>query len=298
MRTYTSWIFGIAAIILAAFAILPGCASKKIDNRWGFSRNVCKTLHGDVLVYVIFVDTKGGRWEEKEVNETLDSFRVAAEWLHAQAKENKVSLNVKVEHFSQSRTIIKNLPKKTLYESLTSPTAVTGVKKVNSWGDAVAKQAGLVIPNLFTNDSMPHVTTPKNKERLIAKLRDEYNTEHVALFMMLKVNKPEDNLTVSLNTMSSKDVEFAISSFRQPSIIAYEFLELFGAASLYTNPYVKKIRNREFARQEFPDDVMVAPNRPLQELKIEEFTRYTIGWSNELDPRYTKLLKEDRREAR
>jgi len=282
-------------LVMAAALLAAQCSKPKIDTRWAMNRNVCKKLKGDVLIYAIFVDTKGSLWTEKDLKSTLDSLNEAANWLNKQAKENNIELNVQVAHFNKSKTILKDLPKSSLEASLKNPTEEMGTKKVNGWADDVAKRVGAVLPQMPA-DSFPHVNQPKDKERLIARLRDEYNVESVALYYILSPTKKEDNNSVVVNTMSNKDVEYTITTYRYPSVFCYQFLQLFGAASLLADPNERPSRNQELALKEFPDDVMVTPGRPLKDLTISSFTKYTIGWTNDLDPKYYKLLKEDEKQ--
>jgi hypothetical protein len=88
-------------------------------------------------------------------------------------------------------------------------------------------------------------------------------------------------------------VEFAIVSYKYPSEIAHYFLRLYGAADLFQTPLRKSNKKIQMAASNFPNEIMLDPYaKAIWSLEISEFTKYLIGWTNELDPRYETLLTE------
>ncbi len=106
-----------------------------------------------------------------------------------------------------------------------------GLEELNTWGDNIAKRVGstYVMPE---KDGIPEIKNPRNKERLVAFLRDDHAVESVALLYLLN-NYFRIDISVQVNTFDTNDVEFAIVSYKYPSEIAHNFLHLFGAADLY-----------------------------------------------------------------
>ena len=66
-----------------------------------------------------------------------------------------------------------------------------------------------------------------------------------------------------------------------------------GAVDLYESPFRRNRRNLKLAAQAFPFDIMSdVYARPLSDLEIGDYTRYMIGWTEELDRQYEPLLTE------
>ena len=277
--------------ILTLLISLTSCASyKDIDNRWAMNSNVCKKLKGDVLVYAIFVDIKElPDWEEQDVNHTIDSLKTALTWIKSKADEEKIPLNFKFDYFKKQQTIDKNFPEK-LNNALYNINNGLGLDKINKWSDNVSKLVGGLCDTKVWNDSFPHITKPNTTERLIAMLRDEYNTENVVLFFMLNGEKNRQ-IAVSMNRVSNENIEYEINSFNYPNILAFEILNIFGAANLYTPEISGNGKSKTYAQYSIPNDIMVNPFSTLSELEISDFTQYMIGWNKEEEDGYEKLFK-------
>lgn len=68
---------------------------------------------------------------------------------------------------------------------------------------------------------------------------------------------------------------------------------MFGAIDLYLSPFDKKKKakkKKEFAMKEFPNEIMAFPHRRLKTLDVSSFTKYLIGWDNQLEARYKEML--------
>jgi hypothetical protein len=114
----------------------------------------------------------------------------------------------------------------------------------------------------------------------------------VALLFLLN-NYYHDDISLAVNTLHNKDVEFAVVSYKYPSEIAHNILHLYGAADLCPSPFRRNRRNLKLAGQDFADDIMGdVYARSLYDLEIGNFTKYMIGWTDELDDRYGNLLTE------
>jgi hypothetical protein len=282
-------------LVLSAICILPaGYLIKKLDFRDARLNNVCKDLSGEALLYFVFVDnTQASPWTEFDMQSTIDSIRIAIDWLHAQARKEKIELNIKADFYigKEFTTIRKNLPEKSIYESVTTPNLKKGFETMNKWADGIAKVVGGALP-IHKKDGLPEIKNPRNKERLVAYLRDENNAESVALFFMFN-NYYKQDVSVPLNIFNTDDVEFAIVSYKYPSEIAHNFLHLYGAADLHETIYRKHSGKIKILQQEFPDDIMQYPTgRNIWELEIGSYTRYLIGWTDSYDPKHESLFTD------
>ncbi len=255
------------------------------------NNNVCKRLRGDVVFYAIFVDSEPTKpWTTYDINSTLDSIQLAMGWIEKKAHERNIPLNIKIRYHQRKKTIpiTMKFRKKTLSGTVF---ATNGVRSVNKWADKIAKVANAS----FGPDTSCITATkikPKNRDKLIARLRDIYKTDNVALVYFIN-NYYSDEMSVAVSTGADNDVEYAVVSFKNPSVIAHEFLHLFGALDLYITPFDTKKKNRKrkaFAMKEFPNEIMAFSYLDINELDISPFTEYLIGWRNELDEKYKQMI--------
>jgi len=249
--------------------------------------NVCKKLTGHVVLYAIFVDTRYTQpWSEYDITSTLDSINKAANWLEKLAQENHISLDIEVKYHQNGRTIplVNNFPDKTLSRTLFSPVPSFGVPKLDRWSDRIARTAGLSLPK-DTSKIVKTFNRLTDRERLIARLRDLNKTDNVAVMYFINDYYSED-ISLALHTGNSSSPEYAIVSYKRSAVIAHEFLHLFGALDLYISPFDRKkksIKKKAEIMKLFPNEVMAFAYRQLDSLNISPFTKYLIGWENELD---------------
>jgi hypothetical protein len=285
----------ITIAILVLFLLIPsGYSLKKTDYRDARFKNVCKDLRGDALLYFIFIDSRTtSPWTEFDIQSTIDSVRVAINWIHTQAKKNNIPLNIISDFYigEEYTTITKNLPSGTVKESITEPNRKKGAELINNWANGIAKIAGNSLP-IKEKEGLPEIQNPRNKERLVAYLRDENNVESVALFFMVN-NYYKTDISIAMNTMNTNDVEFAIVSYKYPSEIAHNLLRLYGAADMYNTIDRQNTRKIRFLQTEFPDEIMLDPyGKNIWSLEISSYTKYLIGWTNEIDYRYEPYLTD------
>jgi hypothetical protein len=283
----------IRLVLFIFLLIFPsGYSIKRIDYSKGINNNVCKVLNDNVLLYFIFVDSKEtSPWTEFDIRSTIDSITVAIRWLELQARQNGISLNIISDYYigEAYSTIKKALPMGSVIKSISEPNFKRGLETLNMWADNIARKAGTSF-NIMEKDGIPEIKNPKNKERLVAFLRDTKQVESVALLYMIN-NYFRNDISISVNTLNTHDVEFAIVSYKYPSIIAQNILHLFGAADLYKTEYRRNEKKILIAGRYFPDDIMQdVYGKSISNLKIGEFTKYLIGWNKKLEPEYQTLL--------
>jgi hypothetical protein len=202
-------------------------------------------------------------------------------------------MKIKTDYYigSDYTPINKNLPQGTLKTTLEKSGLHDGLEEINQWADGIARRAGASF-QVAEKDGIPEIRNPRNKERLIAYLRDEYNVESVALLYLLN-NYYRNDISVQVNTGDTKDVEFAVVSYKYPSEIAHNFLHLFGAADLFQTPFRKNEKKIKFAEQAFPNDIMQDPYaRNIWNLEMGEYTRFLVSWGSELKTEYQTLLTD------
>lgn len=285
---------GLFLLLILTILIPSASTFKRMDYTEAMVKNVCKDLKGDVLLYFIFVDNKeSSPWTEFDIQSTIDSINVAARWIQQKAAENNVKLKIRTDYYigNDFTTISKNLSRGTIQKTINELGLRDGLEDINMWSDGIAKKAGTTYTPQV-KDGIPDVKNPRNKERLVAYLRDSYGVESVALLLMLN-NYFRTDISIPVNTYETKDVEFAVVSYKYPAEIAHNFLHLFGAADLYATPFRRNEKKIKLAEGYFPHDIMMDPYaRPLQNIDIGPYTRYLIGWDKELSPEYHPLLTD------
>lgn len=288
MKTFQGTIIFLVSILLLSF--MPA----KRDFSAGRSNNVCKELQDDVLLYFVFLDTRTTfPWTEFDILTTIDSIHVAKRWIETEAARANIQLNIKTDYYigNEYATINRNLPRNTVNASVSEPNFEKGSISMSRWADLVAKQVGESL-YIKEKDGIRSQKAPTTKERLIAHLRDEYNVESVALLLFVN-NYFRDDISIALNTTTTDDVEFAIVSYKYPSEISNCFLQLFGAVELNKTHARTNPRRIKLAEKYFPNDIMQDPySKNLSETKIGDFTKYMIGWTDELDEKYKPLLDD------
>ena len=284
--------FTLSIVLLVITAIIFAFSFKKFDYSKAKNMNVCKSLKGEVLVYYIFVDTKTTTpWTQFDIQSTNDSINVALKWIREKAREKNIELKIKSDYYigPEFSTIKKDLTEKSVETTIQTPNLKTGLENLNKWADFIAKKTGETF-DLTQKDGIPDIKNPKNKERLVAYLRDEYKVESVALLYLVN-NYYKTDISVYVNSFDTDNIEFAVVSYKYPSAIAHSILNLFGAADLYESPYRRNEKNITFAEQEFPNDIMQDPYaKNIFNLTISPFTEYLIGWNDSLDSKYSDLL--------
>lgn len=285
-KTFLISLFSILFIISSSFTF------RKTDYRDGIKTNVCKDLTGKVLVYTIFVDTKTtSPWTEYDIKTTLDSVRLAIDWITKKSRENDIYLEFTSDYYvgPEYTTIKRNLPEESILLSVTEPNTKHGFANINKWSDYIARKAGDNF-HLEDKEGLREVKKPKNKERLIAHLRDEFDVESVVLLFMMN-NYFRTDISVQMNTLHTKDIEYAIVSYKYPSEIAHNILHLFGAADLYETIYRKSSKSIEFAAEHYPNEIMQDPyGKNIYTLEISDYTKYLIGWNDQLNDEHQFLL--------
>ena len=253
--------------------------------------NVCKTLQGKTVIYAVFVESKyTDPWTTFDINSTLDSIHVAAEWLEEEARQSGVSLNVQVDYHQTEQNVIP-ITGKLSGKTLSGTLQRGGVRHVDQWANKVGKIALKTFPKDTSSVTNTKVR-PKDRERLIARLRDKHGTDNIALVYFIN-NYYSNEKSVALHCTSQTEAEYAVVSFKEPSIIAREFLRLFGAWDL-TGPHYyntrRKTRQVHKVRKEFPHDLMTFSNKNLDSLEIGAFTQYLIGWEEQLEDKHLRFV--------
>ena len=247
--------------LLVGIIIILSCNHKyyKTKNAYAIStvnNNVCKKLYGDVLLYAIFVDTRQAKpWTSYDITTTLDSIRKSIAWIEGKAKANNIPLSINLS-FHVNKGIIP-IEQHLYGESLSDMLFSSGIDMIDLWANSIARKAG----DSFPEDTSTIASTRNaitNRERLIARLRDKHNTDNIVLMYFIN-NYFTDEISLAMFTSADVKTEFGIISFKYPSVIAHEFLHVFGALDLYISPFERKkkaVKKRVAIMKAYPNEVM------------------------------------------
>lgn len=258
------------------------------------NNNVCKKLIGKVVLYAIFVDTKETHpWTAYDIKATLDSIQKSTLWITTKAKECNIDVSIDIKHHQNNNVIpiSQNLYEETLSRTLFYPNIVAGIENLDDWSNAIAKKAG----NSFGPDPSTVVKTKNvitDRERLIARLRDLNSTDNVVVMYFLN-NYHQDEISLAIHTGISDKTEYSIVSFKNPAVIAHEFLHIFGALDLYMSPFDRKkraLKNKVKIMEAYPNEIMAFTYRPIENLDLSPMTKYFLGWTAELDEKAKNLM--------
>lgn len=283
-------------LLYISFIVFFLFACKSYTRIGSVRNNVCKVLEKKVVLFAVFVDSEGTHaWTEYDINSTMDSIRVGIDWLHKQAEKNGKSLEIELQQaINVAKKNVVPFKEDFKYSTLSGTLFKyqdlrKGIKMIDEWSNNVSKDVG----KMFPEDTSELVLTdirPNSREKLIAKLRNQYKTDNVALMFFIN-NYFENEMSITFHTSSSTETEYAIVSDKQPAVIAHEFLHIFGAWDLYISPFdkgfVTKMRKRK-AMQRYPNEIMAFAYRDIDSLEISPLTKYLIGWDNVMDEKTSK----------
>lgn len=272
------------------------------DSEYGYgeniatskNQNVCGLLKDSVVVYAIFVDVDQYHpWTVYDIESTMDSLNKAMSWVEGQAAANKQRLGiVSVMHEQQSKWSISEARAKPTVLRLNLNLLGSYKKKhqghVDAWADKIATYAAKGVKKP-TETKLGTKSKVVNVERLVARLRDLYETDNVALLFFLN-GYYENHPSMSLHTYSNGPaVEYSIITNKNPAVIAHEFLHLFGAIDLYPHPAHRTFNYKELEAA-YPNELMRIQHTSINSLMLSPITKYYIGWQKNLDKENTRML--------
>ena len=169
---------------------------------------ICRTLTGDVLVNVIFVDDFDATWNAQDTQSFKNKQDVEIDNLMKQAAEKGVYLNI-----------------------------TTKYTRANVEG-SVSMQKSLD----WANDALKSCCLPKG-EKAVETLKKEYGVDEAAI--VFAVNRAGRAFAMTSETKNSKTFEYAIV-YDDASGFAHEVCHLFGAVDFYLPATTKGLAEQYF----------------------------------------------------
>lgn len=289
-------------VIYFAFLVIIFAGCKSYTRFGSVRNNVCKSLEKRTVLFAVFVDSDGTHpWTEYDIHSTLDSIQVSIDWLEKQAVLNGKSVEIVLEHAkNKSKEAVIPFKEEFKYKTLSGTLfkyldLTKGIDLLDEWSNNVSKDVARTLPE----DKSALILT-KNKsndrERLIAKLRNEYKTDNIALMFFIN-NYFENEISIALHTSSGTETEYAIVSNKHPTVIAHEFLHLFGALDLYISPFDRNIftqMKKRKSMKKYPNEIMAFTHKNIDSLELSPLSKYLIGWDNKLQKGEGKMFVKKR----
>lgn len=159
-----------------------------------------------------------------------------------------------------------NFTRKTLSATLFSR---NGPRLLDKWADKIAKDA-LKTYGPDTIDLAATKLKPKDRDKLIARLRDIHGCDNAGLVYFIN-NYYTNEISLAMHTSATSTPEYAIVSYKNPGTIAHEYLHLFGAIDLYISPFDRgkaSRKRKQVAMERFPNEIMAFAHRSIDSLDV------------------------------
>ncbi len=215
-----------------------------------------KQLRGQICVEQIFVDDPSSPWSDNKRAQAAAALHAALNYLSERAARKHIAVSWK-EHQISAR----------------SEEEIPIASEEHGWTAALMSTApvlGLYLPiascEVFTCEqrlSVIHVAKVGRSYALPSVFSSDVHDERVVIFARGQYT----------NVVGEEVVMPEL-----PAAFAHEILHLFGAQDLYQPDE----RGRQ-ARVLYPNDIMLRTQSQIDELEIDAYTAYTIGWSD-LEP--------------
>ena len=280
MKTMTKRICCLfAAVLMAAVILLPLSADAAntpdqmaetavlpANPRLSYNAGSCRRLEGKPYVLVVYLDDNVSNWTEEEVLSYQENLiKPALTFMEENAKKWGVFLDIGMGYYAT-------------YGHPDRPVKYDGI--VETYNDGKT-----------SNDILSQVASTLgygSETEMHDSLSKYAGTEQVAYIIMMDKggrsysiahHKPEEvvdqhywmeySLIFSGFTDTSRD--------SASDTIAHELLHVFGAEDYYYPESRKAL-----ARQYYLTDIMLCNESDLQYFTLEDFTAYTLGWTDEI----------------
>ena len=254
--------------------------------------NVCGHLKDSVILYAVFVDVGIYHpFTEYDITSTMDSIQKACNWIECNADFNNIPLSIKpVMHKTKNKwsfnetKVQARLDHKKVYSD-----KIRHANFINCWMNNISKYIHRGLRSKNSQKVATRNQDQRNTEGVIAKLRNEYKTDNIALMIFVNGYYEQDFSATFNSYTSGPNVEFSLITKKNPAVIAHEFLHLFGAVDLYPTSYHAGFNFEEIV-QTYPDEIMRIQHKEISKLSLSPITKYYIGWIDEMCKADTRLL--------
>ena len=231
------------------------------EYRPGYLLGNCRSLQGNPLVVLLFIDDDDSCWSASEVTEYINTYvDEGLRYLEDKAKEWNVELDFSVVSFSTPLS------------------------------DYTLEYEGSVIKDLRINGSSKDVLDQAAKDmgffsnwELYSTFKTLHGDKDDIIFLTL-INKPGKSYArhaISVGECSYSEHCVIFSEYLEgdsfgcmASTIAHELLHLFGAEDYYDG------QREALASLTYPNDIMLWMPKKAYDNKIGDCTAYSVGWTD------------------
>ena len=249
-----------------AVELLPSITNDRPDPlRPWYNLSTCRSLSGNPVVVLIFVDDNESSWTEEEVlTFTEEHVLVGLDYLEKNAKEWGVDLDFTVESYS---------------------TPLSGYEiKCDGVVSSYGSYSEETVWNVF--DRVSEDIINKSNWALYSYYKSKYPEDDVIFLCCVnKYGRSWANTARSIND-GVREAEHCVvfSEYYNYSLdeqgtgaatIMHEILHLFGAEDYY-----KPDARKALANKTYPKDIMLVTGQNINKSVIGDLTAYSIGWTD------------------
>ena len=233
-------------------------------TRKGYNNGSCYDMEKDLCYFIIHLDDKESRWNEKDKNDFIENkFLISLDYLSRKASEYSATLCKEYRNYPADNNT------KVTYNGIVDTDVVTNGSQADILNQ-IATSMGYSSP-----------------EEMDSTLKKEMNVKQIAYLLVL--NKEGRSYKYSYVTNDAKQIEFCVffdDTIKSDgniccSTIAHELLHLFGAEDFY-DPYGEMPQREKLAQTLYPQDIMLSLVNDVNKAEIGEYTAYSIGWTDTL----------------
>ncbi|MCB1146346.1 MAG: hypothetical protein KDK38_06050 [Leptospiraceae bacterium] len=265
MKTKTIWLRFFLIIGITALAISAKHSTKNAGS--------ASELKGKIYSLVLFITDQQDSWTKDEKLLMLEKQNQAQEWLVEQARRYNVDLSFECSgQFGFEEDIALDFVERG---------TASGRESVD-WVSKILYKSGY-----------------QSTQDLVKWVKDNTECDQIQVIIFTK-GKGNGYAMAYANNMSREKYfvegtmlyeKYNNGSDKPPASIAHELLHLYGASDLYKT-FRQSAEKEKIARQKYPNSIMLKVSYDINELEIDNFTAWAIGWHTEHEPIFDFLAAE------
>ena len=251
-------------LLVALMLGVATLSARQIGDRYQGS---APALEGKIYVLICFVSET--EWDENEMADYCGLIFEAEDWLVSQAKNYG-----------------KEVSFKNAYRGFSKPLKLKDIGGFES-DDMLVDRISRVIKKTEYRTGLGFVNWVK------------HNTDCTGCMLLAVANQPGRSYSMAYNDIYDREKFFLEGSMLYTSFesgkpacaasIAHEMCHLFGAEDLYETGQ-QSAENEQRARELFPDDIMLSTSYDINKRKIDRFTAWLVGLTDEMEIWYPTLM--------
>lgn len=239
------------------------------NMRVGYSVGCANRLEGDVFVLAIFLDDEVSNWTQEEIDNFHETQLIPSlEFVENNAAEWDVDLTIHASYHASC-------------SSPDRPAVYSGI--IEDF------QNGVISEDIL--EEAAYAMGFSSAYEMHMELKEFVDMDQIAYLLM--VDRPGISYSMNYTRFQGSDwtgedeLEYSVVFSSYPNYsnpeyntpVAHEFLHLFGAEDYYYPD-----NRAALARRYYPDDIMLGDKIALKNNTMDDYTAYTLGWTDTVPP--------------